>query len=61
MTRDELVEHVAKLYREKWLVLDNRLASSVVDLVLEAAAERLDHEWPGAASGIVRSMKGTSK
>jgi hypothetical protein len=61
MTHDDLVERVARMYLEKWLIKDHTLARNAVDLVLEAVAERLDHEWPGAASGIVRSMKGTSK
>ena len=71
---DELREEVARAILETWHVhpweladtfhKDNSLleADAAIALVrddtLEEAAARLDREWPGPASSIVRAMKG---
>ena len=60
--REELDEKVYQLYRQIWGISDMVLARAAIDLIraetLEEAAVRLDREWPGPASSIVRALKG---
>ena len=59
---DELREKVAEMFAGrhfKHFLLDADAAIALVrDATLEEAAVRLDREWPGPASAIVRAMKG---
>lgn len=61
--RAALVEKVGKLlwYDGSGFDVPNHLIEAAIDLIraetLEEAAVRLDREWPGPASSIVRALK----
>jgi hypothetical protein len=42
--RDELVERVARLYEDKWGIMDHWLARAAIDMALEEAAKVADYK-----------------
>lgn len=54
MTPDDLVARVARLYKDKWCVVDHQLARAVIAVVLEEAA-KVAEAFPARTHGSLAS------